>query len=79
MEDMDKDRFSIEDGDCSDDNVDINLESNDIFWDQVDQKCDGLDGVDKDGNGYASKEGGGTDCDDEDPDHFPVMIEQGDD
>jgi hypothetical protein len=35
--------------------------------DGIDQNCDGVDGVDRDGDGYASIRTGGTDCDDRDP------------
>ena len=32
----------------------------------ADENCDGVDGVDADGDGYASAASGGTDCDDAD-------------
>ena len=35
--------------------------------DGVDQNCDGVDGVDADGDGHASMWTGGDDCDDDDP------------
>ncbi len=38
----------------------------DLAGDGTDQDCDGVDGVDGDGDGYASVLGGGTDCDDAD-------------
>ncbi len=37
----------------------------------VDQSCDGVDGVDDDGDGYASDESGGEDCDDTSPEVSP--------
>ena len=32
--------------------------------DGIDQNCDGVDGMDMDGDGYASQVSGGDDCDD---------------
>ena len=36
----------------------------DIVGDGIDQNCDGLDGTDVDGDGFASVASGGDDCDD---------------
>ena len=38
----------------------------DIVGDGFDQNCDGVDGQDSDGDGFASISSGGTDCDDSD-------------
>ena len=38
----------------------------DEVGDDFDANCDGIDGVDKDGDGFASAESGGRDCDDRD-------------
>ena len=37
----------------------------DIVGDKIDQECDGVDGTDTDGDGFASLASGGDDCDDE--------------
>ena len=39
----------------------------DRFGDERDQNCDGIDGIDGDGDGIASWQSGGEDCDDSDP------------
>jgi hypothetical protein len=39
--------------------------------DGIDQNCDGVDGVDGDGDGYASSATGGDDCDDASPTTHP--------
>jgi hypothetical protein len=41
----------------------------------VDANCDGVDGVDFDGDGFASIGSGGTDCDDNDPEAYPGHAE----
>jgi hypothetical protein len=44
-----------------------------IAPDGIDQNCDGVDGVDRDGDGHASTRTGGGDCDDHDPSvHAPA-------
>ena len=51
--------------DCNDQNAAINPAATDIVGDDIDQNCDGVDGVDGDGDGYAADWSGGDDCDDE--------------
>ena len=68
VEDADNDGYTIEEGDCDDENAAINPEATDVVGDDVDQNCDGTDGFDGDADGMASLASGGTDCDDEDPD-----------
>ena len=65
--DNDQDGYQTED-DCDDDNYEIYPDAPDSVGDDIDQNCDGIDGVDKDGDGLASVESGGTDCNDEDVD-----------
>ena len=53
--------------DCDDLDAQIYPGADDPFGDEVDQDCDGLDGVDNDEDGYASDITGGPDCDDMNP------------
>lgn len=50
--------------DCDDDNPDINPNVLEVWYDGVDQNCDGLNDFDQDGDGDSSADYGGTDCDD---------------
>ena len=54
--------------DCDDTSVLTFPGAADAVGDGVDSNCDGTDGVDADGDGWASAASGGVDCDDEDPD-----------
>ncbi len=51
--------------DCDDEDETVYDGAKDTFGDGKDQNCDDVDGVDDDGDGYASKASGGDDCDDE--------------
>ena len=64
--DADGDGFSENDGDCDDSDPMINPETLDSVGDDVDTNCDGHDGIDADGDGFASEISGGIDCDDTD-------------
>ena len=61
--DADGDGFTAPE-DCDDDNPAINPTASDIVGDDTDQNCDGVDGTDSDGDGFASEASGGDDCDD---------------
>ena len=50
--DTDQDGFSIQDGDCDDSSPVISPEADDIVGDEIDQNCDGIDGVDSDGDSF---------------------------
>src|SRR5687767_6074957 len=50
--------------DCDDTEAGTHPEARDRWGDGVDQDCSGHDGTDADGDGAASTESGGTDCDD---------------
>lgn len=50
--------------DCDSEDPTIYLGAPDEVGDGIDQSCDGVDGVDGDGDGHASMESGGDDCDD---------------
>lgn len=50
--------------DCNDDVFEINPDAIEIWYDGVDQNCDGLNDFDQDQDGDDSADYGGTDCDD---------------
>jgi hypothetical protein len=52
--------------DCDDATADTHPGAPDAAGDGLDADCDGIDGVDRDGDGAASRASGGNDCDDED-------------
>lgn len=62
-------------GDCDDGDPAVSPVSADVWGDGVDADCDGIDGVDLDGDGYAAGFSGGPDCDDDDPDVNPGATE----
>ncbi len=64
--DQDGDLQTSCDGDCNDFNAAINEGATDLVGDGTDNNCDGVDGTDDDGDGFASVLSGGTDCDDGD-------------
>jgi len=55
------------------------LHSDDVDPDGLDTNCDGVDGTDGDGDGFASLASGGTDCLDDDPAVWPGATEVPDD
>ena len=61
-------------GDSDDSSAVINPNATDISGDSIDHQ-DGLDGVDADGDGYASGASGGMDCDDGDAATNPLTTE----
>ncbi|MFZ5477979.1 MAG: MopE-related protein [Myxococcota bacterium] len=63
--DADGDGFSA-DEDCDDGDATVNPDAQEVWYDGVDQNCDGLDD-DQDGDGYALAE----DCDDTDASAYP--------
>lgn len=70
--DMNQDGFTFNDGDCNDFDPSIYPESVEIWYDGIEQNCDGLSDYDKDGDGFWSENYltslsfGGGDCDDDD-------------
>lgn len=64
--DHDDDGFTVTEKDCDDTNNHIYPNADDVVGDDEDRNCDGVDGVDADGDGWASQASGGTDCNDED-------------
>jgi hypothetical protein len=78
--DDDGDAVSTCAGDCEDDPAapaagNINPLALDAFGDDIDANCDGWDGVDADGDQFASVASGGADCDDTDPGINPLATE----
>jgi hypothetical protein len=61
--------------DCDDNDASVNPDADDTVGDGVDQNCDGADGVDADGDGWASLESGGEDCDDSDQQSTYISID----
>ena len=59
--DVDGDGITVEDGDCDDTNPNISPSATDLVGDEIDQNCDGVDGIDGDGDGYPSEVSGGDD------------------
>ena len=72
--DADGDGFES-DEDCNDDDAMVNPDADDTVGDAVDNNCDGIDGLDTDGDGYAAIASGGDDCADDNPDRNPGAAE----
>ncbi len=66
-DDADGDGVSAVQGDCDDAKASVYPGAPDPFGDGIDTSCDGVDGVDDDGDQVANVESGGGDCDDDDP------------
>jgi hypothetical protein len=62
-------------GDCDDGDPAVNPAAADLWGDGFDTDCDGADGADLDGDGYAAAFSGGPDCDDGDPAVHPGATE----
>ncbi len=58
-------------GDCDDTQRGINPRVSEVWYDDVDQDCDGADDHDADGDTFTTPEAGGTDCDDDHEDTYP--------
>jgi len=71
--DWDDDGYTENQGDCDDDNPDVNPGEQEIYYDDIDSNCDGLNDFDADGDGHISDNWGGDDCDDSDPNVNPSI------
>jgi hypothetical protein len=70
LTDEDGDGYALEGGDCNDQDPSIHPGAEEVWYDGVDQDCDGND-ADQDGDGFPKSGFGGTDCNDDDPAIFP--------
>ncbi len=68
-----------EPGDCDDHDPLVNPEGEEVFYDGVDQDCDGGSDFDADGDGFDGVEFGGADCDDDQASTAPGAQELCDD
>jgi hypothetical protein len=66
--DIDADGFTSCGSDCNDGDPTINIDASEIWYDGVDQNCDGWSDYDQDGDGFDHMEYNGDDCDDLNPD-----------
>lgn len=65
IEDLDEDTYTTL-SDCNDSDANIHPDAIEIWYDGVDQNCDGLNDFDQDGDGEMAFGYGGNDCDDTD-------------
>ena len=66
---------TVDSSDCAPLDPAIHPDADDRVGDEVDSNCDGSDGFDGDGDGYASEASGGSDCIDSDPGSYPGAAE----
>ncbi len=77
--DDDDDGWTTGDGDCNDGDDSIHPGADEIWYDGVDQDCDGADDYDQDGDGDRHADHGGADCDDTDPARYSGAYDRPDD
>ena len=75
LDDSDGDGFTEAQGDCDDSDFTIGPNSSEVWYDGIDQNCDGLSDFDADGDSHNNINSGGADCDDSNPGVFPNAIE----
>jgi hypothetical protein len=64
--DWDGDGYSGCSGDCDDTDASLSPSAVEVYYDGIDQNCDGLSDFDADGDGQDTDADGGQDCDDND-------------
>ena len=74
-DDADGDGYTIDDGDCDDDDASVNPGVDEVWYDGVDSDCNGASDFDQDADGHASDEHGGDDCADTDASVNPSASE----
>jgi hypothetical protein len=80
--DLDGDGFDGADfggSDCNDDDAAINPNATEVYYDGIDQNCDGASDYDADEDGFDSEDFGGTDCEDADDSIKPTAEDYCDD
>ncbi len=73
--DLDGDGWATADGDCDDGDDAVHPSVADGVGDGIDRNCDGHDGIDADGDGFASYASAGDDCDDTQAAVHPNAVE----
>ena len=63
-DDLDGDGVTAADGDCDDADASIHPGATEVWYDDLDQNCDGASDFDQDGDGFESSGYGGEDCND---------------
>ena len=72
-EDADGDGFAEKDGDCDDNDPNVNPAQVEVYYNGVDDDCNMMtNDSDRDGDGFAADEVGGPDCDDMNPNITPI-------
>ena len=69
--DWDEDGYTENEGDCNDYNAGINPGIEEVYYNDIDQNCDGQSDFDADGDGHLSLNWGGDDCDDQNGEAYP--------
>ena len=75
QDDADGDGFTEAEGDCDDADPNTGPGAQEIWYDGIDQNCNGDNDYDEDGDGFTSSSYGGTDCDETDASVNPNATE----
>lgn len=75
-EDLDGDGFAVKDGDCDDNNPNVNPSQAEVYYNSLDDDCNPMtNDADRDGDGFAAEQVGGPDCDDNNPNVSPIAMD----